>query len=83
MRRKAFESDAGLPTLGSTAEAHLLLHVRCEDCRHQVDLDPGEQAERYGAEMVLLDWGRRLRCSKCGSRKVQSIVAPRSTGGMR
>jgi hypothetical protein len=83
MRRRAFESEAGLPTLGSTAEAHLLLHVWCKDCLHQVDLDPGEPAERYGAAMVLLDWGRRLRCSQCGSRQVNSIVAPRATGGMR
>ena len=85
MRRKAYESETGPATLGSTAKAHMLLCGWCEDCRHQVDVDPGEQAERYGAATILVpDWARRLRCSQCGSRQVKFVVAPRSTsGGMR
>ena len=26
------------------------------DCGHQVEPDPAEQAERYGAEMMMPDW---------------------------
>ena len=75
------EGESGPATLGTTARANLLLHVWCKDCRHQVDFDPGEQAERYGADLDLLVWDKRLRCSKCGSRNVDFIVAPASTGG--
>jgi hypothetical protein len=64
MRRREYESGSGLPTPGGTARAHLLLRVWCADCQHQVDIDPGEQAERYGAQMPLFDWGRRLRCTQ-------------------
>jgi hypothetical protein len=35
---------------------------------------PGEQAQRYGAEMTLSDWRERLVCSACGSREIDMIV---------
>jgi hypothetical protein len=58
------KSTSGPPaTLGSTAVAHLRLIVWCLDCRHQVEPDPAEMAERYGAAMTLQDWCERLRCS--------------------
>jgi hypothetical protein len=62
-------------TLGSTAAAHLRLIVWCEDCRHQVEPDPAEMAERYGAETTVPDWGKRLVCSQCGSRNVHMVVS--------
>src|SRR5215469_3445582 len=40
-------------TLGSTAPAGLTLVVWCNDCRHQVEPDPAEMAERYGAETTV------------------------------
>ena len=82
MRRKGFEGDTGPATLGSTAKAHLLLRVWCNDCRRVADLDPGEQAERHGADLDLLVWRSRLRCSTCGSRNVDSIVHRGRTGGI-
>ena len=82
MQRRSRESESGPATLGTTAKAHLLLRVWCKDCRHRVDLDPGEQAERHGADLAVPEWAKRLSCSKCGSRNVDSIVAPRSTGGL-
>lgn len=82
MRRKGFEGESGPATLGSTAKAHLLLRVWCKECRHGADIDPAEQAERHGADMDLLDWAKRLVCSQCGSRNIDSIVTPRSTGGI-
>jgi hypothetical protein len=39
-------------TLGNAAAAHVRLIVWCLDCRHQVEPDPAEMAERYGAEMT-------------------------------
>jgi len=82
MRRKAFESESGPATLGSTARAHAVLHVWCKDCRHRVDIDPGEQAERYGADLSVPDWAGRLSCSRCGSRNVDFVVTPGRTGGV-
>jgi Zn finger protein HypA/HybF involved in hydrogenase expression len=64
-----------LATLGSTAAAHLQLIVWCLDCRHQVEPDPAEMAERYGAAMTLQDWRERLRCSQCGSHDVDMVVS--------
>jgi hypothetical protein len=34
-------------TLGNGAEARVGLIVRCLDCRHRVEPDPGEMTERY------------------------------------
>jgi hypothetical protein len=51
-------------------------HRRDADCgkaKHD-QMDPGEQAERFGAEMTLRDWRERLVCSKCGSREIDMVV---------
>ena len=69
------------PTLGSAARGHLLLRTWCNRCRNIVDIDPGEQAERYGADLSVPEWARRLVCSKCGTRAVDFVVTPRRTGG--
>ena len=50
----ALKSEPGRPaTLGSSAAAGVRLIVWCRDCRHQVEPDPAEQAQRYGAEMTF------------------------------
>jgi hypothetical protein len=68
-------SYSGPPaTLGSTAAAHMRLIVRCGDYRHQVEPDPGELAERHGAEMTVPDWRERLVRSQCGSRDADMVV---------
>jgi hypothetical protein len=48
--------------------------VWCKACRHQVEPDPAEMAERYGAELAAADWRERLVCSKCGSRQADMVV---------
>ena len=58
-------------TLGDAAAARVRLIVWCKDCRHQVEPDPAEMADRYGAEPPVLDWRERLVCSKCGSREIR------------
>ena len=62
-------------TLGNAAAAHVRLIVWCLDCRHQVEPDPAEMAERYGAEMTVPGWRTRLFCSRCGSRRVDMVVS--------
>ena len=61
-------------TLGNAAAAQVRLIVWCLDCRHQVEPDPAEMAERYGAEMTVPYWHARLVCSECGSRRVDMVV---------
>jgi hypothetical protein len=62
-------------TLGGAAAAGVRLIVWCRDCRHQVEPDPAEMAERYGAETTVLDWKARLVCTGCGRRKVDMVVS--------
>jgi hypothetical protein len=70
------KSNPGPPaTLGSTAAADLRLIVWCRDCRHQVEPDPAEMAERYGAATTVQDWRERLRCSQCGSGYIDMVVS--------
>ena len=45
-----------------------------KNCQHQLEPDPAEQAQQHGAETSVLDWRRRLVCSKCGSREIDMIV---------
>jgi Zn finger protein HypA/HybF involved in hydrogenase expression len=62
-------------TLGAAAAAGVRLIVWCWDCGRQVEPDPAELAERYGAETTVPDWRERLACGKCGSRKVDMVVS--------
>lgn len=39
-------------TLGNAAAAHVYFIVWCLDCRHRVEPDPAERAERYGSETL-------------------------------
>jgi hypothetical protein len=48
-------------------DAAAAARVWCKACRHQVELDPAEMAERCGAEMTVPDWRERLVCSQCGT----------------
>ena len=53
-RARQMKSYTGPPaTPGSTAAAGAPIIVWCNDCRHQVEPDPREMAERYGIETRL------------------------------
>jgi hypothetical protein len=61
-------------TLGNAA-ASVRLIVWCKGCQHQIEPDPAEMAERYGAETTVPDWAARLVCGLCGSRRVNMVVS--------
>jgi Zn finger protein HypA/HybF involved in hydrogenase expression len=61
-------------TRGNAAAQLVRLVVWCRDCRHQVEPDPAEQAARYGADLTVRDWVRRLKCSRCGSKQVDFVL---------
>ena len=60
-------------TLGSTA-AGVRIIVWCKACRHQAEPDAAAVAARYGADLSVLDWKDRLRCSECDSRDVDMVL---------
>ena len=62
-------------TLRSAAAAHLTFIASCKDCRHQVEPDPAEMAERDGADTTVPAWAKRLVCGQCGSRNVSLVVS--------
>jgi hypothetical protein len=69
------KSQPGPPaTLGRTAAAGARIVVWCRACGHQSEPDPGELAARYGADTSVLDWHRRLVCSRCGVRAVDFVL---------
>jgi hypothetical protein len=83
------KSEPGPPmTLGGAAAARVRFIVWCKACRHQVEpataslraaeggtsADPAEMARRYDPETPVLDWDKRLVCSRCGSRAVDMVV---------
>jgi len=61
-------------TLGNAARARVTLIVWCKACRHRVEPDPAEQAERYGGDTPVPEWRDRLVCSQCGSRDIDMVV---------
>jgi hypothetical protein len=69
------KSEPGPPvTLGGAAAAGVRIIVWCKACRHQVEPDPAELAERYGAGVSVLDWRDRLICSRCGGRDNDMVL---------
>jgi hypothetical protein len=62
-------------TLGNAAAAQVRLIVWCKECQHQVEPDPAETAERYGAETTVPDWAARLVCGQCGGRRINMVVS--------
>jgi|SRR6516162_969784 hypothetical protein len=55
-------------TLGNAAAAQVRLIVRCKARQHQTESDPAEMAARYDAETPVLDWRKRLVCSRPAGR---------------
>ena len=73
---KLIKSPPGPPmSLGNAAASRVRLIVWCKTCRHRVEPDPAEQAERYGAETPVPEWCRRLVCSACAGRDIDMVVS--------
>jgi hypothetical protein len=68
-------------TLGNAADAKVRLIVWCRDCGRQVEPDPVEMAERYGAETTVADW--QLGSFAPAAAAVRSISSSRERNGGR
>jgi hypothetical protein len=62
-------------TLGAAAAAQVRLIVWCKECQHQIEPDPAEMATRYGADTSVLDWHKRLVCSRCAGREIDFVLS--------
>jgi hypothetical protein len=73
-----FFMSGALPTPRTTVAAKATCAAICEDCQHTAALDlPALTASGRG-DVPLLHL--KLRCARCGSRKVSISVSGRSTG---
>ena len=61
-------------TLGNAAAADVRLIVWCRDCQHQVEPNPAETAQRFGADTTIPDWRKLLVCSRRGSHDTDMVV---------
>jgi hypothetical protein len=61
-------------TLGGAAAAKVRLIVWCKACGHRSEPAPAEMARRYGPELPVPEWRRRLVCGRCASREVDMVV---------
>jgi hypothetical protein len=62
------------------AAAGVRLIVWCRDWGHQVEPDPAEMVEHYGAEITVPEWRGRLVCGKCDSREIDMVVTGTERG---
>jgi DNA-directed RNA polymerase subunit RPC12/RpoP len=49
--------------------------VWCKSCGHRVEPDVAAAIERYSEGLTVIEWARRLRCSKCGAREADFVVS--------
>jgi hypothetical protein len=62
-------------TLGKALAAKVRLIVWCKACGHRAEPDVDDQVARYGADVAVIDWAGRLRCSACGGGEVDFVVS--------
>ena len=80
MNRRRFESDTGPMTRGNALWAGVRLVCWCNKCLYRTHADIAALVERHGSAMSVPTWGKRLRCSRCGSRDCDFVV--NEDGGM-
>lgn len=76
-----------IATVGEFLDDGTGLGVHCLDCRRYAELDLRSVAERFGRDYLIVGvdtpFRRSLKCSACGSRKMQMTVIAPGTSGMR
>ena len=79
---RRFDSDPanGPATLGSSLRAGVRLLAWCNACLYTIDADVAALVARLGQELPVPKWGKRLRCSQCGSGDCDFVVT--GDGGM-
>jgi hypothetical protein len=60
--------------VGGAAAAGVRIIAWCKACQRQIEPDPAEFAERYGADVSVPKWRERLVCSSCGNRETDMVL---------
>jgi hypothetical protein len=64
-----------LLTLGQAIARKIRLIAWCKACLHRFEPDMTRLAAQHGAAITVMTWTRRLRCSQCGARDADFVVA--------
>jgi hypothetical protein len=68
-------TDSGWPFACRFSAAHRIEGLPRGGARRRLRIQsPAEQAQRYGAELSVLEWRDRLVCSRCGTRQIDMVV---------
>ena len=73
-------TDHRAVVLGDAVRDGRPLWIFCEACAHNVERNPAELARRVGYDCPVPELKHRLRCSRCGSRRVDVRVRYASPG---
>ena len=60
--------------MGSSLRAGVRLLAWCNICLYTIDADVAALVARLGPDLLVPEWGKRLRCSQCGSRDCDFVV---------
>jgi len=71
---RRFDPATGPATLGSSLRAGVRLVCWCNKCLYTIDADVAALIARHGSLMPVPEWGKRLRCSRCGGRDCDFVV---------
>src|SRR4051812_41939403 len=66
MRRSRHAAEHSPLTFGQALKASVRIMTGCEQCRRSFEPDNAGLVERYGATTTVINWAKRLRCSRCG-----------------
>jgi hypothetical protein len=78
---KAMSDPTGPVTLADLIDANKLLWVYCRDCCHERDVNPATIP--LPGDYPVPDVGKRMKCSACGSRKIDARPEPYSGERLR
>jgi hypothetical protein len=55
--------------------AHVRLILWCKSCNHRAEPDLASLVAQHGSGTTVIDWARLLRCTECGARDADFVVA--------
>jgi hypothetical protein len=64
------QQTVAIRTIGDLGERDRL-YAYCSGCRHSARLELATLRDRYGPHLSLKSLRSRLRCSRCGARRVE------------
>lgn len=70
--RRPADAALGPATLRHLAADRMGVDVHCLACGHRVIMPAAELAARLGADYPVPEVAKRMRCGRCGGRKIET-----------